>query len=255
MGLLSHPGHRLRRGIRRHGLLGALRLSVRLCSVTVPCNTYYYMRNLPFRVMERRFDHKHGVDTDHIFHLDQMNVIGNAEFSHRYQATRAGALCPMMRHLPLTYENFIFVDLGSGMGRALLMASDYPFKKIIGVEFSPELHHTAQQNIRNYKSDVQSCWNIESVCMDALEYQWPLENIVLYMYNPFRRPIMDQVLERLRLSLIASSRDIWIIYNHPSCDLAEFTAYLEMTYAGEQSGERFMIYHRTTDEKSSTSYD
>jgi hypothetical protein len=49
-----------------------------------------------------------------------------------------------------TLQDFTFIDLGSGKGRALLMASAYPFKRIIGVEFMPELHRVAQENIRKY---------------------------------------------------------------------------------------------------------
>ena len=48
--------------------------------------------------------------------------------------------------------DFTFIDLGSGKGRVLLMASDYPFKKIIGVEFMPELHRAAQENITGYSN-------------------------------------------------------------------------------------------------------
>src|SRR5689334_23652607 len=35
---------------------------------------------------------------------------------------------------------FTFVDIGSGKGRVLLMAAEYPFPHIIGVELLPELH-------------------------------------------------------------------------------------------------------------------
>ena len=48
---------------------------------------------------------------------------------------------------------FTFVDLGSGKGRTLLMASDYPFRRIIGVELLPSLHQIAQENLRQYKSE------------------------------------------------------------------------------------------------------
>jgi hypothetical protein len=37
--------------------------------------------------------------------------------------------------------------LGSGKGRALLVASELPFAKIIGVELSRELHRIAEQNL------------------------------------------------------------------------------------------------------------
>jgi hypothetical protein len=40
--------------------------------------------------------------------------------------------------LPIAYDKFAFVDCGSGKGRTLLIASEFPFKFIIGVEFAAE---------------------------------------------------------------------------------------------------------------------
>src|SRR5579864_7137056 len=62
-----------------------------------------------------------------------------------------------------TLRDFTFIDLGSGKGRVLLMASDYPFKRIIGVEFMLELHRVAQKNIAGYSSDRQQCRQIETI--------------------------------------------------------------------------------------------
>ena len=55
----------------------------------------------------------------------------------------------------LTLRDFTFLDLGSGKGRTLLMASDYPFRRIVGVELLHSLHQIAQENLRLYKSESQ----------------------------------------------------------------------------------------------------
>ena len=51
------------------------------------------------------------------------------------------------RALHLDFQDFNFVDIGSGKGRALLLASDYPFREIIGIELSPELDRVAQGEV------------------------------------------------------------------------------------------------------------
>ena len=56
------------------------------------------------------------------------------------------------------FRDFIFIDLGSGKGRALLMASDYPFRRIVGVELLPQLHRAAQDNLTKYRSETQQCF-------------------------------------------------------------------------------------------------
>jgi len=109
-------------------------------------------------------------------------------------------------------KDFTFIDLGSGKGRVLLMAADYPFKRIIGVEFMPELHRAAQKNIAGYSYDRQRRQLIESVCTDARDFQFPPEPLVAYLFNPFSEATFAQVLENLRRSVEQSPRPVYIAY-------------------------------------------
>jgi SAM-dependent methyltransferase len=115
-------------------------------------------------------------------------------------------------------RDFTFIDLGSGKGRVLLMASDYPFKRIIGVEFMPELHRAAQKNIADYSNDRQQCRQIEAVCMDARDFQFPAEPLVIYLFNPFSEATFAQVLENLRRSTEQSPRPIYVAYRFTEFD-------------------------------------
>src|SRR6266568_2759489 len=87
-------------------------------------------------------------------------------------------------HTTLNFRDFTFVDLGSGKGRTLLMAADYPFRRVVGVELLPDLHRIAEENIRKYKGDSQKCFAIESQCGDARDFVFPPEPLVLYLFNP-----------------------------------------------------------------------
>jgi SAM-dependent methyltransferase len=109
-------------------------------------------------------------------------------------------------------QEFNFIDLGSGKGRVLLMAADYPFKRIIGVEFMPALHRAAQKNISGFASDRQRCRQIETLCMDARNFQFPDGPLVVYLFNPFSEATFAQILENLRRSVEESLRTIYIAY-------------------------------------------
>jgi hypothetical protein len=109
-------------------------------------------------------------------------------------------------------QNFTFIDLGSGKGRVLLMASAFPFKRIIGVEFMPELHRAAQKNISGLASDRQQCRPIESICMDARDFQFPDGPLVVYLFNPFSESTFALILENLRRSIEGSARPVYIAY-------------------------------------------
>ena len=113
------------------------------------------------------------------------------------------------------FGDFTFIDLGSGKGRTLLMASDYPFRRIIGVELLPSLHGIAQQNLRQYKSESQKCFALESVCGDATDFPLPEEPLVIFLFNPFPESGMRRVVANLEQSLRAHSRPVYVLYHNP----------------------------------------
>ncbi len=132
----------------------------------------------------------------------------------QYQASEPALFHTILRALPVSAEGFTFVDLGSGKGRTLLMASDYPFRRIVGVELLEELNQAAKQNIASYNSERQTCFNIEAHCGDAREFQFPDERFVLYLFNPFPEYVLETVLENLQVDVASNPRPVYIIYHN-----------------------------------------
>ena len=118
-------------------------------------------------------------------------------------------------HTNLDFSQFTFVDLGSGKGRALLMASDYPFRRIVGVELLRTLHQAALQNIAKYKSDAQKCFAMESICGDATIFPLPDGPLVVFLFNPFPEAGMRQALTNFESSLRTNPRPIHVLYHNP----------------------------------------
>jgi hypothetical protein len=115
-------------------------------------------------------------------------------------------------------QEFTFVDLGSGKGRVLLMAAQYGFKRIVGVEFMPEWHRIAETNIRKFIAQYGIASPIESFCMDAREFNFPAGPLVVYLFNPFPEPVLAAVLEKLRQSWVANPRPVFVAYRYPEFD-------------------------------------
>jgi Histone methylation protein DOT1 len=139
-------------------------------------------------------------------------------FYSPYQATDPALFREMMASLPIEFDRFTFVDLGSGKGRTLLMASEYPFRRIVGVELIAELHRAAEENIRMYHSATERCTQIEAVCADACEFVLPDTPLVLYLFNPLSEAGLQRVLRNLERSLEQSPRWVWILYHNPAMD-------------------------------------
>jgi SAM-dependent methyltransferase len=140
-------------------------------------------------------------------------------FHSLYQPTEPAAFREMIetfRQISGAYlEDFTFIDLGSGKGRTLLMASDYPFRRIIGVELLPSLHQIAQENIAHYKSDSQQCFALDSVCADATTFPLPEGPLLIYLFNPFPEAGIRRSLENLRSALQSAPRPAFVLYHNP----------------------------------------
>ena len=132
----------------------------------------------------------------------------------RYQASQPELFHEILSALPVSPNGFTFLDLGSGKGRTLLMASDYPFQRIIGIELLEELHEIASKNVVHYRDEKQQCFNIETSCGDARDFQFPPEPFVLYLFNPFPDYVLKTVLENLRASLASQPHEIYVIYHN-----------------------------------------
>jgi SAM-dependent methyltransferase len=136
-------------------------------------------------------------------------------FHSPYQPTEPALFHEMLGQLKIDFREFTFVDLGSGKGRVLLMAADYPFRRIIGVELLPELHRVAEENISKYKSDAQRCFVVQSVGGDARDFAFPPEPTVLYLFNPLPETALEEMMANLELSLRENPRPVYVLYHNP----------------------------------------
>jgi SAM-dependent methyltransferase len=118
--------------------------------------------------------------------------------------------------LSIDFKRFIFVDFGSGKGRAVLLATEFPFRKIVGIEFSHELHQVAQANIRQFNRHDIKCDDIQLLCMDVVDYVLPEECILCYFCNPFDAGFMKEIASRIARSFFDSPRDVFIVYQNPT---------------------------------------
>ena len=141
------------------------------------------------------------------------------QFLTAYQPTGEAFFSEMMDALQQqtnsSLQEFTFLDLGSGKGRALLMASHYPFRRILGVELLPSLNQIAQENITQYKSESQRCFAIESICADATSFAIPEGPLVLYLFNPFPEFALRRSLGNLQRHLSSKPRPFYLLYHNP----------------------------------------
>jgi 16S rRNA G966 N2-methylase RsmD len=200
-----------------------------------------------------RFDREYGLDTQTPIPARHLELsAAGGKFAHDYE----GASIPLIHKIARRLETetdlrrFTFIDLGSGKGRVLLIASQYPFKSVMGVEFSETLHKIAQANIEKFVNLGLAKTRPISVNMDAAAFHFsPLGDKIVFCNNPFTASLALKVLENLQLSLEQSRRDEGIlVYLTPVSDevserLRTFKIIDQGTYLSHFGGfQKYFIY-------------
>lgn len=90
---------------------------------------------------------------------------------------------------------------------------------MIGVEFAPELHRIAEENIRRYANPARRCSEVRSVGADAARFDLPQGDCVLYFNNPFAEPVFNQVLANVRAAYERERPRIYVRYQQLAGDL------------------------------------
>jgi SAM-dependent methyltransferase len=194
-------------------------------------------------VIDLSFDWRYGTDTMRwVLKKDLETRSDNRSHSAKYSATKARPFLQILNRLQLP-RDCNFVDVGSGKGRVLLIASRYGFRKVVGVEFSGELCAVARKNAELFFRKVKPQSSIEVIEADATTYRFHPEDRVLFMFNPFDAFIMEKVLENIRRSLVEHPRRIWLIYNTPvHHELVKRAGLFQSDAFYEIGGTRFRVY-------------
>lgn len=165
----------------------------------------------------RRFDQEHNVTTQAILFLNDLDpeAIGDAgAHATHYEAVPVADFETLIRIVPReVVERSSFVDIGAGMGRAVLLASTYPFRTVRGIEISPGLREIAAANLRGATGLRRVCADVAVVRDDARIWNYPAGDVVAFMYNPFDREAVAAALGALLHRRDAG--ETWLMYHTP----------------------------------------
>jgi SAM-dependent methyltransferase len=153
----------------------------------------YLLSYKPFN--DGSFDRQHGTDTGGMVPTVDLDIedASTKWQSNLYLGSPARVTRHLIRSLATNPADFTFVDYGSGKGRVLFAAADFPFRKVVGVEISQALHAVAEQNLVSYRGAALAS-EIELWCGNALDYPLPAGDLVLHMYHPFGPDILKEML-------------------------------------------------------------
>ncbi len=189
------------------------------------------------------FDRVNGTDTSGAVPVSDL-LLGEAASAHAlcYAGSQPSIVRRSLAALP-PLDGFTFVDLGCGKGRALVVATEFPFADIVGVELSSALVGVARANAAVVSRNFPNRTRIRVVESDALGHEMPAGNIVLYLYNPFGEAVVAEVVRALEQAMASASRRVYVVYYNAvaghcfdaSLALRRHSA-RQLSYAAEERG-------------------
>lgn len=170
------------------------------------------------------FDQKYGVETSRVV---QIVPTDSPNFSHgtRYSPSAEPIIRWCIENCEMPYEETTFVDVGSGKGGVLILAAMYPFKKVIGVEYSAELAAVCRKNLA--KLGIGS--RCEVLIGDAAEFKFPGGKLLAFLYNPFDSVVLERVLK----NLASTDGDVRIAHLGPGHDVIKRSGLARVLRSGE----------------------
>ena len=165
----------------------------------------------------RRFDRDYAVTTQAILFLSDLDPddVGDAGYhATHYEGVPVADFRALLALVPAeVIATSTFVDVGAGMGRAMILASELPFVQVVGVEVSGSLYEVARENLETVQIPSRRCKDVRIVRADARIWNYPPGDLVVFLYNPF-----DAAALEITLGSVTSRRRngaTWLIYHTP----------------------------------------
>jgi len=156
---------------------------------------------------ELRYDRRLGIDTSGFVDLDQLGGGDRA-----YMGTPPGIASFLIGQVAQRAKGFTFLDVGSGKGRVLLIASRFPFRRVVGFEHSDQMNAIAAGNVRQFAKHYPDMAPVEIVSGDATRLPLPEGPLVMFLYNPLGPSLMRDFTASIKDSYERDPRKIICIY-------------------------------------------
>lgn len=166
-----------------------------------------YRRAFSYFIQCHLFDLIHNVETRHMVSKDNLSQ-STRNNSEDYMASWTYILKRIFKFLDnLNLNNFTFVDIGSGKGKALLSwYLYYDNLNICGIESDNQLIEICQTNFKKVAGQEIKILHANAA---NIQYNTISDNLIIFLYNPFNAVVLDSVLKALE------GCNAIVIYNNP----------------------------------------
>jgi hypothetical protein len=124
---------------------------------------------------------------------------------------------------PYPIHEYTFVDIGAGKGRAMLVASQLPFREVIGIELNPVMAAVARENLSHWRashagdSTASQLAPAQLLEQDALTFDFPRTPTLAFLFHPFEAPVLKALLRRIETQFAKRPDTLDLLYVNAEC--------------------------------------
>lgn len=196
----------------------------------------------------RIFDRRYGIRTSGHIELSETSF-DSSKLRHAtsYGPVNGWGFRRLLNRLSLS-KSLRFADLGCGLGRACILAAEYGFDRVTGVELAPELCIAARQNVSRCSLRPFNKSSIQIIHGDVLEYCESTEDDIFFVYRAFSLDFFGAVCEKLAERAVRRQRHLTVIYSErlgwpysPSVEIPLRSGFQQF-YENSFFGQLFLVY-------------
>lgn len=161
------------------------------------------------------FDRQFGTDTSGFMSIEEINARASEDLQiNPYAGSQPSIVRRALAGLP-DVAGYTFVDLGCGKGRPLVVASEFPFADIVGVDISPDLVKVARENASIIRRSFPERTPIRLVEGNAFNFMPESERIVFFLYNSFPREGVQELVRGIERRVAAGGTQLFVVSYNP----------------------------------------
>jgi 16S rRNA G966 N2-methylase RsmD len=129
-----------------------------------------------------------------------------------------------------------------------MLAAEYGFEKVTGVDLARELCELARKNAAHWRFRAAHPTPINIMQMDALDFCENSDDDIFFMYRPFSKEFLERILEKLAAAGARQKKPLMIIYSERMAhatshrDAIAQHAGFEQVHESGTYGQAFYVY-------------
>jgi SAM-dependent methyltransferase len=160
-------------------------------------------------------DLHYGTDTSGLVDADRLQDDSTlVSLINPYMGSQPSIIRRALQTLP-DIGGYTFIDFGCGKGRPMIIATEFAFSAVLGLDISAELVQVANKNAALIARKFPERTPMKAMEANVSEVSLPAGKLVIFLYNPFADALISALLNKIEAALADETEHLFVVYVNP----------------------------------------